>query len=72
MVLWGAYTCMRPGETFAARFSRLSADEYDVGRSSTAGWVVRRRRSTAARGGSSFLSRRSGQSSTSRAASATT
>jgi integrase len=30
MILWGAYTCMRPGETFAARYSRLSGDEYDV------------------------------------------
>lgn len=31
MITWGAYTCMRPGETFAARFSRLNGDEYDVG-----------------------------------------
>jgi integrase len=30
MVLWAAYTCMRPGETFAARFSLLDGDEYDL------------------------------------------
>jgi integrase len=30
MVLWGAYTCMRPGETFAARYSLLHGDEYDL------------------------------------------
>jgi integrase len=30
MILWGAYTCMRPGETFAARFSRLHGDTYHV------------------------------------------
>jgi hypothetical protein len=27
----GGVTCLRPGETFAARYSRLSADEYNVG-----------------------------------------
>jgi integrase len=30
MVTWGAYTCCRPGETFAARYSRLSGDTYDL------------------------------------------
>jgi hypothetical protein len=30
MILWGAYTCMRPGETFAARYSRLKDDTYSV------------------------------------------
>jgi integrase len=30
MVLWAAYTCMRPGETFAARYSRLNGDTYDL------------------------------------------
>jgi integrase len=30
MITWSAYTCMRPGETFAARFSRLVDDVYDV------------------------------------------
>jgi integrase len=32
MILWGAYTCMRPGETFAARYSRLQGDTYRVER----------------------------------------
>jgi integrase len=30
MIQWGAYTCCRPGETFAARYSRLDGDMYDV------------------------------------------
>lgn len=30
MIQWGAYTCCRPGETFAARYSRLDVDTYDV------------------------------------------
>jgi len=30
MIQWGAYTCCRPGETFAARYSRLDGDTYDV------------------------------------------
>lgn len=32
LILWAAYTCMRPGETFAARFSRLDGDTYDLRR----------------------------------------
>ena len=32
LILWGAYTCMRPGESFAARFSLLDGDVYDVRR----------------------------------------
>lgn len=30
LILWAAYTCMRPGEIFAARRSRLHGDVYDV------------------------------------------
>jgi integrase len=30
MILWGAYTCMRPGETFAARYSLLDGDVYHL------------------------------------------
>jgi integrase len=30
MILWAAYTCMRPGETFAARYSLLDGDTYDL------------------------------------------
>jgi integrase len=30
MIQWGAYTCCRPGETYAARYSRLDGDTYDV------------------------------------------
>ena len=30
MIVWEAYTCMRPGETFAARFGRLDGDTYDL------------------------------------------
>lgn len=30
MIDWGAYTCLRPGETFAAEFSRLNGDIYDL------------------------------------------
>lgn len=30
MIQWAAYTCCRPGETFAARYSRLDGDTYDV------------------------------------------
>jgi integrase len=30
MIQWAAYTCMRPGETFAARFSLLRSDVYDL------------------------------------------
>lgn len=32
LILWAAYTCMRPGETFAARFSLLEGDTYDLRR----------------------------------------
>ena len=31
-VIWAAYTCMRPGEIFAARYSLLDGDEYDLRR----------------------------------------
>jgi hypothetical protein len=31
-VIWAAYTCMRPGEIFAARYSLLEGDEYDLRR----------------------------------------
>jgi integrase len=30
MIEWSAYTCLRPGETMAAEFSRLAGDVYDV------------------------------------------
>jgi integrase len=30
MVDWGAYTCVRPGESFAAEYSRLKGDIYDI------------------------------------------
>lgn len=30
MVLWSAYTCVRTGELFAARFSRLHGDVYEL------------------------------------------
>jgi integrase len=30
MIIWGAYTCMRPGEIYAARYSNLDGDEYDI------------------------------------------
>lgn len=30
MILWAAYTCCRPGESYAARYSRLHGDLYDV------------------------------------------
>ena len=32
MILWAAYTCMRPGEIFAARYSLLDGDVYDLRR----------------------------------------
>ena len=32
LVVWAAYTCMRPGEIFAARYSLLDGDEYDLRR----------------------------------------
>src|SRR3954447_2257347 len=32
LILWAAYTCMRPGEIFAARYSLLSGDVYDLRR----------------------------------------
>jgi integrase len=32
LILWGAYTCMRPGESFAARYSLLDGDVYDLRR----------------------------------------
>jgi integrase len=32
MILWGAYTCCRPGETFAARRSLLDGDTYHLQR----------------------------------------
>jgi integrase len=31
-IIWAAYTCMRPGEIFAARYSLLNGDEYDLRR----------------------------------------
>ena len=30
MIDWAAYTCMRPGEIFAAEYSRLNGDTYDL------------------------------------------
>lgn len=30
LVVWGAYTCMRPGESYAARHSLLHGDTYDL------------------------------------------
>jgi integrase len=30
MINWAAYTCMRPGEIFAAEFSRLKGDVFDL------------------------------------------
>jgi hypothetical protein len=32
MILWGAYTCMRPGESFAARYTLSEGDVYYVER----------------------------------------
>ena len=32
MITWAAYTCTRPGETFAARYSLLDGDVYDLRR----------------------------------------
>jgi integrase len=32
LILWGAYTCMRPGESFAARYTLLDGDVYDLRR----------------------------------------
>jgi integrase len=32
LILWAAYTCMRPGEIFAARYSLLDGDVYDLRR----------------------------------------
>jgi integrase len=32
LILWAAYTCMRPGESFAARYSLLHEDTYDLRR----------------------------------------
>jgi integrase len=32
LVLWAAYTCMRPGEIFAARYGLLDGDVYDLRR----------------------------------------
>jgi hypothetical protein len=32
MILWAAYTCMRPGETFSARYALLKGDTYDLRR----------------------------------------
>lgn len=32
VIVWAAYTCMRPGEIFAARYSLLNGDEYDLRR----------------------------------------
>ena len=32
LILWGAYTCMRPGESFAARYNLLEGDVYHVER----------------------------------------
>lgn len=31
MIMWAAYTCLRCGESFASRYSRLQGDTYDVG-----------------------------------------
>ncbi len=35
LILWAAYTCMRPGEIFAARYSLLDGDVYDLRRQLT-------------------------------------
>jgi integrase len=32
LILWGAYTCMRPGESFAATYGLLDGDVYDLRR----------------------------------------
>ena len=32
LILWAAYTCMRPGEIFAAQYSLLDGDVYDLRR----------------------------------------
>jgi integrase len=32
VITWAAYTCMRPGEIFAARYSLLNGDEYELQR----------------------------------------
>jgi hypothetical protein len=32
LILWGAYTLKRPGESFAARFGCLDGDVYDLRR----------------------------------------
>jgi integrase len=32
LIIWAAYTCMRPGESFAAQFSLLDGDIYDLRR----------------------------------------
>lgn len=48
MVLWGAFTCLRPGETFAARHSLLHGDTYDV----QSQWNSHLRRETAPKYGS--------------------
>jgi integrase len=49
LILWGAYTCMRPGESFAARYSLLAADATTCGASSTRRSAVRPSPSTTAR-----------------------
>ena len=50
MILWGAYTLMRPGETFAARFSLLDGDTYDLRRQFNSTLGRETRRSTTAPG----------------------
>jgi integrase len=32
LIIWQAYTCMRPGESFAAQYAFLNGDEYDIQR----------------------------------------
>lgn len=51
LILWAAYTCMRPGEIYAARWSRLDGDTYDVREQFNA----RTRRETEPKHGSSGL-----------------
>lgn len=51
LILWAAYTCMRPGEIFAARFSQLHGDTYDVDRQ----WNSKTRKETDPKWGSAGL-----------------
>jgi len=48
LILWASYTCMRPGEIFAACYSLLDGDVYDLRHSSTPRCAGRPSPSTAA------------------------